>query len=146
LSGDRHLVDVNVLVARVFEDHTHHNIAKGWFGTPGLQWAICALTEAGFLRYAATPDLGGISVGEATATLERLSEHPGYEYRPLSDDWRTLTQPFFKRLHGHRQITDAYLLGLALREGMVLVTFDKAILHLAGEYSHRVRVLGDWAA
>ena len=40
------------------------------------------------------------------------------------------------------QITDAYLLGLALSQGMVLVTFDKAILHLAGEYSHRVRVLG----
>jgi uncharacterized protein len=146
LSGDRHLVDVNVLVARLFEDHVHHIVAKRWFGTPGLQWAICVLTEAGFLRYATAPDMGGINVGEATGILEKLAEHPGYQYRPLSRDWRTLTKPFFRRLHGHRQITDAYLLGLALSEGMVLVTFDKAILHLAGEHSHRVRVLGDSVA
>ena len=146
MSDDRHLIDVNVLVARLFEDHMHHRVAKEWFGVPRLQWSICSLTEAGFLRYATTPDVGGISIGEATGILEKLAEHPGYQYLPLSHDWRTLTKPFFKRLHGHKQITDSYLLGLALREGMVLVTFDKAILHLAGQYSDRVRLLTASAA
>lgn len=32
----------------------------------------------------------------------------------------------------HRQITDVYLLELAVKESGVLVTLDKAIRHLAG--------------
>jgi len=43
---------------------------------------------------------------------------------------------------GHQQITDAYLLGLAIKQGGVLVTFDKAIQFLAGaEYGKNVLVL-----
>jgi uncharacterized protein len=43
----------------------------------------------------------------------------------------------FQASFGHRPITDAYLLGLAVREELVLVTFDRAILHLAGEHSSK---------
>jgi hypothetical protein len=56
----------------------------------------------------------------------------GYHYLPITVDWQTLCSPFFKRLYGTKQVTDAYLLGLAVRDGLVLVTMDKAILHLAG--------------
>lgn len=63
-------------------------------------------------------------------------------YQPISADWQTLTAPITKRLHGHNQVTDAYLLGLALREGMVLVTLDRALLHLAGEHRDHVLLLG----
>jgi hypothetical protein len=52
-----------------------------------------------------------------------------------------VTAPFSKRLHGHNQITDAYLLGMAINEGLVLATFDQAMLHLAGEHSRHVLVL-----
>ena len=78
---------------------------------------------------------------QATAILERLKQQPGYHYQPIAADWQTLIQPFSKRLHGHNQITDAYLLGLAIREGLVLTTFDKALLHLAGEHKNHVLVL-----
>jgi len=104
---------------------------------------MCALSEAGFMRYATTAGMGGVSVSEATVILGKLAEHPGYSYCPLAHDWRTLTRPFFRRLHGHKQVTDAYLLGLAIVQGMVLVTFDRGLLHLAGEHSDRVRVLED---
>ena len=33
----------------------------------------------------------------------------------------------FSRLHGHRQITDADLLALAVRQGGALATFDAAV-------------------
>lgn len=33
----------------------------------------------------------------------------------------------FSRLHGHRQITDAYLLALAVKHGGVLASFDAAL-------------------
>jgi predicted nucleic acid-binding protein len=141
MTTTRHLLDVNTLIARTFEAHIHHRPSKEWFGTPGLEWATCPFTDAGFLRYAIAPDRGGISVADATAILASLKEHPGYHHIGLSEDWQTYTRPFFKRLQGHNQITDAYLLGLALSQRLILVTFDKAILHLAAEHRNQVLLL-----
>jgi uncharacterized protein len=137
----RFLLDVNVLVALLDEDHVHHQLVSEWFDTPGLRWAVCPFTEAGFLRYMTRPKLGDMSMEEATAMLARLALEPGYQYQPISADWQTLCGIFFTRLFGHNQITDAYLLGVAVREGLVLVTCDRAILHLAGEQSKHVHLL-----
>ena len=73
--------------------------------------------------------------------LARLTEEPGYPHQPISGDWSGLSSPFFKRVFGHNQITDAFLLGVAIREKLALVTFDKAILHMAGEYRSHVLLL-----
>ena len=138
----RYLLDVNVLLALLSENHIHHQIVTAWFNTPGLQWAICPFTEAGFLRNATAPRPGQITMSEATAVLMRMALAPGYHYLPINADWQTLCSPFFKRLYGTRQVTDAYLLGLAVRDGLILVTMDKAILHLAGtEHSKHVLLL-----
>jgi uncharacterized protein len=137
----RFLLDANVLIARVFEVHTHHRTATAWLNTPGLLWALCPFTEAGFMRYATARGRGNISMGEATAILERLAQHPGFRFHPLTHDWRSLTKPFFKRLHGYKQVMDAYLLGQAVLDDLVLVTFDSAIVHLAGEHSKHVHLL-----
>ena len=82
-----------------------------------------------------------MSMEQVTTMIERLKQEPGYHYQPMHADWHTLTKPFSKRIHGHNQITDAYLLGLAVRGGLVLTTFDKGILHLAGEHKQQVLVL-----
>jgi toxin-antitoxin system PIN domain toxin len=129
----RYLFDVNVLVALLDEDHKHHRVVTEWFDAPRLQWAVCPFTEAGFLRYMTRPKAGNLSMEEATALLVRLAQEPGYHYQPISAAWQTLCQPFFQRLFGHKQITDAYLLGLAIHEDLILVTFDKGIVHLAGD-------------
>ncbi len=71
-------------------------------------------------------------MSEATEILNHLAQHPGYRYLPIDADWQTLCSPFSARLYGTKQVTDAYLLGLSVREGLVLVTMDKAIIHLAG--------------
>ncbi len=143
----RHLLDVNVLVALTTGNHVHHRLVKEWFyASPGLEWAICGFTEAGFLRNATTPRPGHITISEATAVLKQLARHPGYRYVPIAADWQTLCGPFFTRLYGAKQVTDAYLLGLAVRENLVLVTIDKGIVHLAGtEYSKHVLLLKDEA-
>lgn len=133
-ASPRYLLDVNVLVALINQDHVHHELVREWFyAFPSLAWAICAFTEAGFLRNATAPRAGQIAMSEATAILQGLAQHPGYQYQPITTDWDTLCGPFFQRLYGTKQVTDAYLLGLAVREGLVLATMDKAILHLAGE-------------
>lgn len=139
----RYLLDVNSLVALTARSHVHHRLVKEWFyASPGLHWELCAFTEAGFLRNATAPRSGQISMSEATAILQQLAQHPGYHYLPITADWQTLCGPFFKRLYGTKQVTDAYLLGLALRERLILVTMDKGIVHLAGnEYSKHVLLL-----
>ena len=141
----RYLLDVNVLVALTARGHVHHQLAKKWFYlSPDLQWDTCALTEAGFLRNATAARAGQVSMSEATAILKQLAQHPGYRYVPITADWQTLCSPFFPRLYGAKQVTDAYLLGLAVQNHSVLVTMDKALLHLAGkEHSEHVLLLED---
>ena len=93
------------------------------------------------LRFFTRPKTGGLSMEQATAMLERLTRRPGYRFQPIPAEWQALTAPFRRRIHGHNQVTDAYLLGLAVREDLVLTTFDRALLHLAGEYGRHVLVL-----
>lgn len=138
-----YLLDVNVLYALSARNHTHHSVVEQWFyAAADLRWAICSFTEVGFLRNATAQRAGQIEMGEGTAILKRLAEHPGYRYVPITEDWQTLCGPFFKRLFGTKQVTAAYLLGLAVRNGMVLVTMDKGLVYLAGsEFGRHVLLL-----
>lgn len=142
MSNPKYLLDVNVLIAITDEDHIHHRLSMKWFGTPGLDWGLCAFSEAGFLRISVNPKLGHLALDEATDILAALIKREGYRFWPFTTGWTTLAAPFAHRTFGHQQITDAYLLGLAVKENGILVTFDGAIRSLAGpEYSKHVMVL-----
>ncbi len=142
LSRAKYLLDVNVLTALLSENHIHHQLVTAWFNTPDLKWAICPFAEAGFLRNATAPRPGQITMKDATTVLARIAKEPGYHYLPITAGWQTLCSPFFPRLYGAKQVTDAYLLGLAVRDGSVLVTMDKGIRHLAGkEHSQHILLL-----
>lgn len=140
----RFLLDVNVLIALAFRSHVHNELVRTWFyASPKLQWAVCAFTESGFLRNATAPRPGQITLREATEILREFRQHPGYLYLPIQTDWHTLSAPFTQRVYGTKQVTNSYLLGLALQNDLVLVTMDKAILHLAGsQHKHHVLILG----
>jgi uncharacterized protein len=136
-----YLLDLNLLIALVSEDHIYHSSAMEWFDTPSLQWALCPFTEAGLLRFLTHPKTGNLPMDEAVAILSSLKREPGYHYLPVAADWHQTTAPFAAGLHGHNQITDAFLLGIAIREGVILATFDKAILRMAGKHREQVHVL-----
>jgi len=88
------------------------------------------------------PRIGGHSMAEAMEALSLLTGRPGHRFWPAIDDWNTLSAPFAERLLGHQQVTDACLLGFAVREAGVLVTMDKAIVYLAGaKYGRNVLLL-----
>jgi uncharacterized protein len=139
----KYLLDVNVLVALAEEDHTHHHRVLKWFRAAGRQdWGICALTEAGFVRVCLRPGGGARSVEEVTEMLIRLTSLTGFHYWPVSVAWTTVVGMFPGRIFGHQQITDAYLLALAATAKGTLVTFDRALKHMAGsEYQSHLLVL-----
>lgn len=132
-----------MLIALTDNSQPLHGKAVQWFDTSGYRdWGACAFTEAGFLRIMANPKVGSLSLGEASQVFASLTSHPGYRFWPIVDDWATLAAPFMQRVFGHQQITDAYLLGLAIKEGGILVTMDKAVKSMAGAtYSRHVLIL-----
>lgn len=121
------LLDVNVLIALLWARHEHHASAQRWFaGAARRGWATCSLTQVAFVRIVANPAFSKEAVrpGQALATLQASLEHASHRF--WADRWgfASLVEPFANRLVGHRQVSDAYLLGLALRHGGRLATFD----------------------
>ena len=137
------LLDLNVLIALADPEHKHHQKARSWFALWGRgSWALCPLTEAGFLRVTTNPAFrpGPRSLEQAIAILQTLKGI--CDYCPINESWVTLTARFASRIRGHQQVTDAYLLGLAIRESRVLVTFDKGFQFMAGdEFRENVLIL-----
>jgi hypothetical protein len=68
------------------------------------------------------------------ALLREMKTKPSYDYRPIHESWQEVVQPFASRLPGYKQVTDAYLLGLAIRQVGVLVTLDAHNAPLTGPH------------
>jgi hypothetical protein len=142
----RYLLDVNVLVALASDEHEHHRPAHHWFDrlTKSDEWAACPLTEAGYMRLAANPaiGLGPGNLKRAAEVLAEMQKLPGYCYWPITESWTTLAAPFAARIFGHQQVTDAYLLGVAIKQHGVLITFDRGLRYMAGpQFAQHVHVI-----
>ena len=85
---------------------------------------------------------GDRTLKDSMDVLQDLIDQPGYRYWPLTESWAVVTAPFAERILGHQQVTDAYLLGMAIKENGVLVTFDRGLKYLAGaEFASNLLVL-----
>jgi hypothetical protein len=134
LSESAYLPDVNILIALTDPEHIGHASAIAWhrqIGTARL--LLCSVTESGFVRLSTMPNVGGRQMSDALAQLRMIAALPNCESLPIEHSWLELIQPLTARLHGYRQVTDALLLGLAIRNGSILVTLDRRIQALAGE-------------
>lgn len=141
----KNLLDVNALIALTSIEHPHYAAAQRWFDSlADEEWGICPLTEAGYIRIVTNPASGPIlrTFPMAAAMLNDLAQWRGYFYWPILESWSTLTALFAERIFSPQQITDAYLLGLAIKRNGVLVTFDRGLRYMAGpEYSRNLLVL-----
>ena len=90
-------------------------------------------------------EIGGLdcfSFDDARRAIEKLTEHPRHVFWPDAPSYLDTAVSFSKRIQGHRQIADAYLLGLTIRNKGVLATIDAGIRHLAGaEFSAYVELI-----
>ena len=141
----RYLLDVSVLLALHWPRHTAHVQAMQWFRKSGEKaFSTCALTQAGFVRIVTNPTFlqDKITFDEARQLLLDLTSTKGHTFWPTSLSFLEATAPLAERILGHRQVTDAYLLGRAIHEKGVLATLDKATRHLAGgEFARHVLVI-----
>lgn len=129
----RALLDVNVLIALLDEAHVHHSLAHAWLGRDiDHGWASCPITQNGCIRVMSQPSYPGTLISaEVASRLAEAAAGPDHMFWP--DDVNLLDPSAldWSRVLGHRQITDAYLLALAVRHGGRLVSFDRRIATLA---------------
>ena len=125
----RALLDINVLLALLDRDHILHEPGRQWFEREVQHgWASCAVTQNGFIRLLSQPGYPSpVTTARAMQLLATATAAAHHEY------WRSevsiLDETVFdhSRIHGPRQLTDVYLLGLAAHHGGRLATFDRTI-------------------
>ncbi len=141
------LLDVNVLVALFDPNHPSHEDAHRWFGANRKQgWATCPHTINACVRVLSNLSYPSFDAGapDVIAHIRRLCAGPGHELWnvvvSLLDD-SLFDAPY---ILGHRNITDVYLLGMAVRRGGRLVTFDGSIplRSVVGARAAHLEILG----
>lgn len=125
----RALFDINLLIALHDRDHLHHTRASEWLQAHGQHgWASCPLTQNGFLRIMSQ---SGYSNPQPLALLVQMLQASTlaafHQFWP--DDISVLDSAQFQhtQIHSARQLTDLYLLGLAVKNQGRLVSFDQRI-------------------
>jgi uncharacterized protein len=135
-------LDVNVLIALIWPEHQFHQQAYSWFDRNARHgWATCPVTQMGFVRVlSSSPISNAPTVGEALGLLKPNLEHPTHEFWHDEIGLLPAINLTGTILQGHRQITDAYLLGLAMHRKGRLATFDRSIAALLPEGKRKT----DW--
>jgi toxin-antitoxin system PIN domain toxin len=118
------LLDANVLIALLVEDHVHHGAAESWFAALDRNFATCPITEGSLMRLLIRE---GQPATTARVIVAGTAEHPRHEFWP--DDVSYGDVPV-RGVVGHRQVTDAYLAQLARVHQARLATFDQALAKL----------------
>ena len=140
-----YLLDTNVLIALAWPSHVHHAQAQTWFAKRRKSgFRTCPLTETGFVRISSNPRFtpDAVSPRHGLALLEKICAMKEHKFWP--DDL-----PVGKAIAGdesivgHRQITEAYLVALAIARGGKLATLDRAVLSLPRASVESVEIVQD---
>ncbi len=125
----RALLDIHVLIALHDRDHVLHIRAATWFEANIKHgWASCPLTQNGCLRIMNQPGYSSPQPLAVLMTMLQRSTNPTV-HETWFDDISILDGARFQHahMHGHRQLTDLYLLGLAVKNKGRLVSFDQRV-------------------
>jgi hypothetical protein len=137
-----HLLDVNALIALIWEEHPFHGTMAAWFGRHAKRgWATCAITQSGFARVMNQPALAKPTrtVADLAEALEHNLAHPAHRLLPLDFGFTEVLVRCTGGVVGHRQVTDAFLLTAAIRAGLKLLTFDSGVGALLASDAERAR-------
>lgn len=131
------LLDVNLLLGLFWPSHIFHIAALEWFVEfEHSGWATCPMTESGFLRVLSNPvfTAGGPPFQEAFELLTECKRgNANHRFWQHGTEVENLPRSLISRITHRDQLTDAYLIALALEKGGRLVTFDRRMIRLAPE-------------
>lgn len=124
------LLDVNVIIALIDPSHVGHDPAHRWFEAEGrFSWATCPLTENGVIRIVGHPKYPN-SPGSPAAVagiVAQLRALPGHVFWPDDISLVGSEQVDPGQILTPGQVTDTYLLALAVAHGGRLATFDQRL-------------------
>jgi toxin-antitoxin system PIN domain toxin len=126
------LLDANVLIALLVDDHVHHAPAETWFVSLVGSFATCPITQGSLMRLLMRQ---GQAAETARAVIAGVAADPRHEFWP---DDVAYTDVRTAGVIGHRQVTDAYLAQLARRRAARLATFDQALAALHADVTDLV--------
>lgn len=125
----RALLDVKVLIALLDGSHILHGLVTDWLRRNLRNgWASCPVTQNGCIRILSQP--GYPNSVPAAQVAERLTEATQHRSHVFWADSISLLHPGrlkWDQVLGSRQVTDAYLLALAIDQGGRFVTLDRGI-------------------
>lgn len=123
------LLDVNVLVAWGWADHSDNARVDRWIAStlrnPESRLATSSIPQLGFVRVSVQRGAGQVSPGDAGRILAGLVHVLGDSHSFLHDDQEAFSWPSW--CGGATRTTDAHLLALAQAHGLELATLDKGI-------------------
>jgi uncharacterized protein len=125
-----YLLDANVLIALAWPEHSASEQAGRWFARHRQRgWATCPITQAALVRVLSNPAFSELALTPSGAleVLTRNIEVPEHQFWSDSISLREALERMPQVLTGHRQITDAYLVALAMRNKGKLATLDRGI-------------------
>ena len=124
----RALLDTSVLIALLDANHVHHRLATTWFQSHADGWASCPITLNGCIRILSQANYPNrLPMHVVVQGLQEAMQHPMHVFwaddiHPLDAtgiDWQQVLRP--------ADITDAYLLALAVKNQACMVTLDQKI-------------------
>ena len=124
------LLDSNVLIALAWPVHEFHDKVGRWFARHSRAgWATCPFTQAAFVRILSNPafSTNALTPANALRVLESNLRLPSHHFWPDSISVVDALKNIEGRFTGHRQITDAYLVSLAVHHRGKLATLDHGI-------------------
>jgi toxin-antitoxin system PIN domain toxin len=128
------LLDANVLIALIVEEHVHHGQAEAWFVASRTGFATCPITQGSLMRLLIRE---GQSAETARSVLQEIASSPRHEFWPDNASYHDIP---VAGIIGHRQVTDAYLARLARSYSTRLATFDQALAKLHADVADLIAV------
>lgn len=127
----RALLDVNMLVALLDVAHVHHRTATDWLVAHIEHgWASCPLTQNGCLRILSQPAYPSplpVPLARVVEHLQQAVADPSHVFWPDTVSLLEAERIRWRHLLTGRQLTDAYLLALAVAQGGRFVTLDRGV-------------------
>jgi hypothetical protein len=125
----RALLDINILLALLDAEHVDHRKAGDWFRSDvAAGWASCAVTQMGFVRIISQPRYGrSLTTNEAIGRLAVAAATEHHQFWPCDVALTDAAVVDRGRVLGPKQVTDVYLLALAVSRGGRFVTLDRSV-------------------